>query len=391
MTRPHLLATLLACACSGAGPLPPDAAPTTNTPAAPEAPVETPPASPTPDARDDDVMFSDERMDMKEARAVAEAVGFKGSVSVPHPIRCPALHAPPGPGPLAAKGPLATLVVDPEAFLRADVGIPEAVALLGVPALCDRRPDSRHIKMYLATQAANVRQVALEIRDDLLIGIVVDYESPAQIDIAELRRRLGQGRSGVAGAHVPASEIFEATSSQYAAYFSFGRTQHSDAELARGVKQAIYRRTARHERLPDSFKTEDDLVRLATLVLWSRAPDPVTFYGSLGVYGGEVDGKDTFLDASQNRNVKHALLYKTGTRPADTTSIVVTFAAPVPATAEGIARGLAQALRTTEPTITRDGSSARIALADANQRPRGEVVLEFAGDTIVKLTATRAP
>jgi hypothetical protein len=388
MTRPLLfVATLLACSCSGAGSNPPEEAPVVvaEVPGRPAGQPEGESA-----AAADGALMSDERLDSMEALRQAQANGFEGTVIVPHAARCPAVAAPTSAtNPLVATGALAGLVVDVDGFLRADVGVPEAVAALGRPALCNHEPGSRYTNMYLATGAANVRQATLETRDGELIGLVLEFEAPVTIDLEEFRRRFGAGRMGVGSEHLPPDHVFEAKSPAFVASFSLGRGARKAP--AGSVLRVIFRRQAAHTILPDRFETADDLVRLAALALGSRAPDPVGFFGTLGVFGGEQDGTVFFHEASRRRNVAHATLQKTSTRPADTRAIQVTFAESVEAAAESFARDLALALQLPAPTITREGNAARFALADATRRPRGEVVLELAGTKVKQLAATRAP
>ena len=162
----------------------------------------------------------------------------------------------------------------------------------------------------------------------------------------------------------------------------FSHREHSDPESARQVHQVIFRRSAMVEILPDVFRTADDLVRLIALALRPRAPEPVRFYGTLGVYDKTEGDHITFLEAVAMRNVATASIDKATREGRDfLTSVRVTFGAPVTGNATELAHKLATQLHMASPKITTDGGRARLDLTDARGKALGTVIVDAAPAT----------
>jgi hypothetical protein len=266
----------------------------------------------------------------------ARAAGLKIDILVNNPVRCPKIAKPTGD---FAKLGNPTLAIDPAGFQREDIGIAEAVALLGPPVLCSYSADFGHLDMYLATTAPNVRSVRLETHDDDLIGIGVDYDKPVAVDLAALAKRFGPARGVPGTSHGPRTDVFDANTPAFRAMLMFGRRDRSVP--AGTVDGIIFRRTAMIAILPDKFQSAADLARLARLALRPRAPDTVGFYGTLGVFDGITGDRVAFRPIPEMRNVAHATIDKrtVGKRHL-VRAVSATFAKPIAGDAAAVAAAL---------------------------------------------------
>lgn len=165
------------------------------------------------------------------------------SVGVPHEVPCPAIAKPKGdPKLLAAPG----LGISAEGFLRADIGVPEAVALLGKPVLCNDG-DNGYLDMYLMPVPAGVLRIELETHEGALIGIVVELDPPVAVDVAALRKKYGKSRILPApdDSFEPAGAVFDVSSKAFTAQLMYSHRKHGEADTAWKVTQLIYRRSPR--------------------------------------------------------------------------------------------------------------------------------------------------
>ncbi len=313
-------------------------------------------------------MSADKPMTALEALKAAQAAGLKATILVPYPAACPSVAPPTGDlSRLEAKGALAPFIVDIDGFLRDDVGVPEAAALLGPAVLCNSEPGSGYAELHLAPRAAHVRSATLETHDGELIGVVVEVDPPIAVDLAALSKRHGALRS-LPGLHGPGPDTLDPETKAFRGMLMFDRREFSDPLGARKVHRIIYRRTSMLEILPEKFRTAADVARLVRLALRPTAPDTVAFYGTLGVFD-KIAGDDvSFLPAQAMRNVAAASIGKTtiGKRHF-VRSLKVTLASP----ALGDANALAAALAPEggpKPTASVEGAAAVIRLTGGTVR-----------------------
>lgn len=282
-------------------------------------------------------------------------------IGVPHEVPCPAIApAKADPQLLAARGGLAGVLVDPEGFLRPEIGIPEAVALLGAPSLCGEGASPGYLDLYLVPRSPRAHLVELETKDGELIGIVVELDPPATVDMTALRKRHGKPR------YLPApmdsfqagGETFDLATKSFTGQLMISHKSGQDPATAWQVHQVILRRASLADQLPEGFHTAADVDRLIGLTLRSRAPDPVDFYGTLGVVGEITGDHVAFGRALPVRNVAHASLEKRTRGGRDFVhAVTVRFARPIaigrPTKVAGVARTIVRG-KLTAITIVRD-------------------------------------
>lgn len=252
---------------------------------------------------------------------------------------------------------LAPFVVDPDAFLREGFGVAEAAALLGAPALCNQEPGSPFAELHLAPRDPAIASATLETRDGEIIGVVVRAESEAPVDLDALAKRFGKRRM-LPGLHGPSSEAFDVDTPLFRGMLVFQRAERGDPPTATRVREIIYRRTPMIEILPDRFTRADDVARLARLALRPRAPDAVSFFGTLGVFDRKTGNAVSFLPAERMRNVAAAgLTVRTVGKQDFVETLHAKFATPLSGTAAEIAKILAAS------STDARGSETRIAVA----------------------------
>ena len=231
-------------------------------------------------------------------------------ISVPYETPCPTIAKPTGdPKRLASTD---GLQIDPDGFLRADIGIAEAASLLGTPVLCSHEATSAYWNIFLLPAAAGVRTVYLETEDDALIGIVVELDPPATIDMTKVGKKFGTSRLLMApyDSFEAGGLVFAPKTATFTGQLMYSHREQTDKDTAWKVYQIIFRRHAIADQLPDGFHTQADVDRLVALALRKAAPDPVDFYGTVGVYDKTTGDRITFLPALASRNVKSATLEK---------------------------------------------------------------------------------
>ncbi len=317
--------------------------------------------------------------------ASSDGGGRALGIFVPHPAPCPNVAAG-DPLRLAARGARAGLVVDVDGFLRADVGIPEAVALLGRPALCNQEPGSGFVNMHLDPRSPGVRGVTLETHDGDLIGVVVELDPPVPVDLTELVARWGTPRAmpGPHDAFEAGSDVFSPKTKDFGAQLAFARRGARDPITRRAVHEIIFRRTAAVELLPETFAAEDDLVRLVALALRDRAPEVVRFAGTIGVYNPPVGDRVTF-DPVARRNVTSSWIDKQTVGKRDyVQSLHATFGAAVPVVPARFAKAVGAAIGAPAPTLTTTGARTRV---DAGAR--GWVEIELVGGAAKAIDVAR--
>lgn len=334
-----------------------------------------------------------ERLDPRQALRDAQAAGMKTSIMVPYPVRCPELPPPRADAAaLAARGELAGLLVDIDGFLREDVGVSEAAALLGRPVLCDKRPPGRYLNLYVAPRLPGLRSAMLETCDGELIGLLLELEKPVPVDLTALERKYGPSKRGM-----PPRDSREAGSDDLAienpafrAQVMLSHRAHADPPGARQVHRVILRRTARLRILPEGFRTEQDVARLLALALAERAPDPVEFAGTLGLYSQPVNGRIAYGSALPVRNVDRAateIVTREGIHSVRT--LTVGFKQPIPSTAAGLASSLATALKLPVPVPKTVSGRTVLDLKDAAGQARGTVLLDLAGGALTSVAIER--
>jgi hypothetical protein len=279
------------------------------------------------------------------------------SVGVPNPVTCPAIAKPAGdPKALAAPG----LLVSPEGFLRADIGLPEAVALLGQPVLCNDSPQFGFMDMYLMPIAPGAERIELETHDGSLIGIIVELDPPVAVDVAALRKKYG--KQGLLPApedsFEPGGAVFDVATPAFTGQLMYRHRKGGEPDTAWKVSEIIFRRTSLADSLPEGFHTEADVDRLVALALRMAPPDTVELYGTLGVFGG-FDGNRVKLGMTLPvRNVKAATMERRHRGARDLVhSLSVTFSKPIPvgkpAKIAGVTRTIAGG-KLTQIAIVRD-------------------------------------
>jgi len=344
-------------------------------------------------AKPNDTSGQVKKLDSLAALKDAQAKGLKISLIVPYPTPCPTIAKPKGdPTLLKAKGKLAGTIVDMEGFLRADMGVPEAVALLGDPVLCNGGAVPGYLDMFLAPRDPAVRSVTLETHDGDLIGIVVEYEKPTPVDITDLEKQYGKPRKfpGPHDSFEAGSNVFDKDGSAYRAHFSFARKSHSDPPNAHQVHQIIFRRTSMIEILPDGFQSPSDVARLVAMALQSKVPDAVSFAGTLGTYSPPVNLRISFGPAIPVRNVSNAsIVLRNETERQRLAMLEVTFKAPIAGDVKKFAEAMANLLNLPVPTITDDGKRKRLDFANGAEK-RGQVFLDWSGGNLKAIQVIRA-
>jgi hypothetical protein len=327
-----------------------------------------------------------------EATYAAQDAGMKRSIFVPYPTPCPTVAPTPNPA-LAARGKLAPFIVDFDAFMRGDVGVEQAVALLGKPVLCSREGDSRFMNMELAPISNAVNGVTLETEDGELIGLILELENAAPTNLADVPSRYAPMGVAPSTAHRPGSDRFQAQSAAYDATLSLSHDDFSDPPSRRMVKSIIMRRAAKYRLLADALRAENDVVRMSALALWKTAPELVDFAGYLGVYSKPVADKATFSPLPDMRNVAASSfdVRKNGSREP-VVALHVTLAKPIALDARSFGRALAASLSLplpASPVVV--GDRTKVSLVDASGAPRGTVSLALDKGMLTSIDVERAP
>lgn len=368
-----------------------DAAPSVTAGAQAVAPTATASASPPlPSRCSRDAGAQEIRLDWEEADREAKAAGYKGSLSVPSAVCCPAI-APPAsdPAPLAARPPLAGLIVDPDGFLRENIGVPEAVAQLGKPALCNHDEGSGYRNIYLATALPNVEDVYLETQDGDLIGVAVHFEKPVAVDMTALTKRYGEPKRypGPDDSFEAGGSSYHAVTAGFDARLLFSHRDHRDPETAWQVHRIIFRRTPMIEVLPEGFHDEAEVARLVALALRPRAPEWVAFAGTIGICNPPVENHISCAPGLPVRNVATASMEKRTRGKRDfVRSMSVTFQKPIPATAASLAAAIGAALHVAAPTAVAAGGLVRLDLPG-----RGTLRVKIGKGALETIRIDRAP
>jgi hypothetical protein len=188
---------------------------------------------------------ADEELDSLGALHAAQDAGFKATIILSRAVVCPTVPSPTvNPSPLRATGAFAGLLVSPDGFLRADMGAPEAIAVLGRPVMCRRDPGSTYLDLYAAPSAANVEDAYVETHDGELIGVVVELRQPLAVDMTALTRRYGAPRTmpGPMDSHQAGSNVYDVTAGAMKATLAFAHKDRADPPTAWMVHQIIFRR-----------------------------------------------------------------------------------------------------------------------------------------------------
>lgn len=332
-------------------------------------------------------------MDSLEATKAAQKKGLKVSLFVPNPIPCPTIPKPQGDVELLrAKGNLAALVVDMEGFLREDMGVPEAVALLGEPVLCNDGAVAGYVDMHVAPRDPTIHQATIETHDGELIGLVVEYEKTVTVDTVALTKRYGKPRQmpGPYDSFEAGSDVFSVDGSAFQAQFSFSHRKFSEPPQAREVYQIIFRRTSTIEILPEGFHSASDAARLVALALRPHAPEGVDFAGTLGLYNPPVNRRIAFSSPLPIRNITSAaVVLRDVPNRQFVDKVEVTFKAPIASDAQAFAKVLAATMKIPAPTVTDEGARKRIELANGLER-RGTVLLDIAAGKLRAIEIVRA-
>lgn len=334
-----------------------------------------------------------QRLDSVAATQAARAKGLKVDLFVPYPVSCPIVDKPKGDSKLlAAKGNLAGLLVDMEGFLRADMGIAEAVELLGEPVLCNDGAVPGYLDMHLAPRDPSVQQVTLETRDGELIGVIVEFAKTVTVDTVALEKRYGKPRTmpGPEDSFEAGSDVFDVDGSAYRAHFSFAHRKFSDPPQAREVHEIIFRRTSMIRILPDGFRTSVEVARLIALALHSPAPDAIDFAGTLGLYNKPVNRRVDFGSPLPIRNITTAAVVLHDDPTSDRVQRVeVTFTAPIPGTAQSLAQSLETLLKLPKLTVSPEGNRQRIDVADSSTK-RGKVLVQVSAAGVKAIEIVRS-
>ncbi|MDB4994817.1 MAG: hypothetical protein JWM74_2249 [Myxococcaceae bacterium] len=296
----------------------------------------------------------------------------------------------------AAPGPLEGLVMDLEAALRADVGVPEAIAFFGLVASSRRDASSPYAGLHLTPRHAGVHAVTLETKDEALIGVVVEYDPPVLVDVVALGERWGAASEGPAapGGHAPGPDIFNLDTADFRAQLMLDRRVWGEPRTARQIHRIILRRTPMIEILPDAFRSQGDLVRLLVLALTPVAPAPVGFYGTIGVaqrgqgtrthFAPPVYSGGTFVPT--NRNVTRAWIDHIAVDGRDRVRAMrVEIEEPIRAEPALLATMLSKRLAT-EVSTTVEPGGLRLHVA----HPRASVMIEATAGTVTAIELTRA-
>lgn len=370
------------CACTPWAPQPVDEAP--------------PPATPTPElvldeSREPDGCLGLERLDWKTAPAEAMARGYKAAVHVPAPVRCPELPtlAAGADNLLAARGELAPVLVDVDGFLRPEVGVAEALALLGPPVLCDNS-ETRWLGIDAAPRDAGVLRGEITVRDGEMTGISIEFDPPVTISLEPWIRRFGAPEKVTASlhAHLP-DDVFTIKTGDYAARLVVRTMESGRGEGPRRVRKVALSRSRRDAELPRVYRAERELVAVTARVLRARAIDAHELYGYVGTFRGRA-GARVVLRPRPDSNVFEAWITAPAGAPHDALALHVRLRERVPVDPTAFAAALAFALGVPPPQVAVDGEVARIAVRDGEGAARGEVVVEFEDGRARTLTVTRA-
>lgn len=321
-----------------------------------------------------------------DALKQAQAAGLKSTIMVSYAVRCPEVAPPKNDvQPLVARDKLAGLIIDIDGFLREDMGLAETVAVLGKPVLCNHMTPGRYTDMHVVPKPTNLSDASIETRDGEVIGVVLRFEKPVPVDLKALEAKYGPSKKGGAplDSFEAGSDDLTISNAAFRAQLMLSHRDHKDPPTARQVHQMILRRTATLDLLPEGFHNEQDIVRLLGLSLAPRAPDLVQFGGTLGVYSPLADGRIAYGSALPVRNIDTAscqVVTRNGVK--DVRTLTVTFKDAVPCTAEGLAKGLAALLKIPQPTIKTVSGQLGMEVKDAQNHPRGTLLLDFSGNAL---------
>jgi hypothetical protein len=269
-----------------------------------------------------------DKLDPAEATEAAKQRGLKRTIIMAEPFTCPPVA--PSKADVAKfrdTSDLAPFALAIDGFLREDFGVPEAIAMFGEHVLCGRFI-STYTNYELAPRAKGLHAVALELYDDTLIRIEIELARPIAIDIDKLATKYGLFRK-VPDIHRANEGISIAVTN---AAFHGSLMLRTDPRDPTKFRSVIYRRTPAIEILPAKFQTAADVARLVKLTVRPRAPEPVRFFGTLGVFdkAHSTGTRDALSPAIAMRNVATAWIEHValGERRA-VQKIDVTFAKPI--------------------------------------------------------------
>ncbi len=332
-----------------------------------------------------------EALDGRSATAEAKARGFRVDLYPSAPVRCPALPTleDGAENPLAARGGLAPLVVDLEAFLRPEVGVREAVALLG-PALLCSNSYARFLDVHTAPSIPGVLQASFTIDDGELIEVQIEFEASVEIAWEELTRRFGASTKSMPGphSHYPPDDHFDVAGVGIRGYFLIGTDERGSTRPRRHVRRLSLRRHRVEAPLPQRFASEADLVALAAHALGARPRDAHEYYGVLGKQLGSGRGSVRF-ETSDEKNLRAVTIETDEGAPHDARSIAVKVVNLVTVSPDSFAAALAAATDLPPPTVERRPEAARITALEPGGRARGEVVLGFLDGRVKTMTIRR--
>jgi hypothetical protein len=184
-------------------------------------------------------------IDSLDALHAAQKRGLKRSMIMSDAIVCPTIAKPANdPKPLAARGELARTVVDLDGFMRADIGVEEAVALLGPPVLCRASVVGTDVFIDMQLPTRGDVDVMLETENGGLIGIHVELAKPAIVDMAKLEKQRGPSRifEGPMDAFEAGGNQFALRSDRFKGVAMFAHRSFSDLDTAWKVHDLIVRR-----------------------------------------------------------------------------------------------------------------------------------------------------
>jgi hypothetical protein len=252
--------------------------------------------------------------------------------SVSQEVACPAVRPPVHDATLLAD---TSLVVSPDGFLRPDIGVPEAVALLGDPVQCDDSGEFGLATWALFPHAANAHPLRLELDDDQLAGIDIRFATPVAVDMVALAKRFGAPHPlpEPPYAGLPDGDRFEVTTDAYVAQLMFNHRDAAEPPTAWHVTDLIFRREPKVDIIPFSYRTEADVQRLIALALRPRAPLPVQFFGYIGTLERKDGDHITLVQGGLDRNITMASIERRTVGKRDyLKSLSVAFTQPIAVT-----------------------------------------------------------
>jgi hypothetical protein len=200
------------------------------------------------------------------------------------------------------------LVALAEAFGRPEFGVVEAQAVLGAIERSQPVRSEGFEDFELRTAPGLVRTV-LETKRGELIGIQLDF-GPEPLDIRpqELGQTWGEPRPGPAplDSMLPSMLVYAPRTERYELQLMLQPAEPPAAGTTR-LRDAVLRRFPVEELVPERWSTAEDLAALFRLVFRDGALEPVTLYGSLGVFAGRT-GDGISLTGVDARNVAEGRL-----------------------------------------------------------------------------------